>query len=152
MMYAPHLYEACRAYARDNGMAELAWPDMEAFTDLYGREHLFAGRAPDTPEERLTSWYLMAGASVTTPLPSHLIGRSTRSKHYLRFARGVERHLKARSYAGLIFRDRDMVKDLVLPGTPFERSKKVLDTIHRGIADQLESGTVSPAFCTRTLN
>ncbi|KAJ3364239.1 hypothetical protein GGF32_002210 [Allomyces javanicus] len=115
-MYAPHLYEACRTYARDNGMADLFWPDMEMFMDLYGREDLFAGRVPDTLEDRGKWWYLMAGASVTTPLPSHLVGRTTRSKHDLRFAR------------------------------------EVLDALHCVIADLMDSGTVSPAFCTRTLN
>ncbi|KNE58728.1 hypothetical protein AMAG_04281 [Allomyces macrogynus ATCC 38327] len=144
---ALHLYTACRADARGQGI-DLEWPGMEFFLHIFGRENLFAGRKPVTPEDRIKAFNLMRSASVTTPLPASLLGRTTRSRAAIRQSRDGERCLKIRSYMALLYRDRHAIST----ATPLERSETHLSMIHQIAGDLATTGTVSLSFLERTGN
>ncbi|KAJ3363720.1 hypothetical protein GGF32_003757 [Allomyces javanicus] len=126
LVYGSHLYAACRAYARDQGN-DLKWPDLDLFMAVYSRENLFAGREPEKPEDRVKSFNLMRGASITTPLPASLLCRATRSRVLIRQSRDGERQLKQRLYTALFFRDRHACST----ATPLERSKKLVSMLNQ---------------------
>ena len=59
IMYVAHLYHACRV----GGYMDDIWPDMELILKIHTPEQVFAGRAPQTPEESLKAMSIMLGGS-----------------------------------------------------------------------------------------
>ncbi|KAJ3363688.1 hypothetical protein GGF32_003724 [Allomyces javanicus] len=146
LVYALHLYSACKQYELDQG-CDVMWREMERFAHLHGALNLFAGRGPDSPESRVKSLNLMRGASVTTPLPAHLLACATRSRIAIRQSRDGERHLKAQSYT-LVFRNRHTHS----MATPLDKSLELIAVMSRVVGDLGMTGTVSSSFFDRIGN
>ncbi|KAJ3361160.1 Cytoplasmic dynein 2 light intermediate chain 1 [Allomyces javanicus] len=121
LMYAAYLYlyEMCQCYGRDHGI-DVVWHDLDHFMELYDQESLFLGRVPDTAEQFVKVFNVARGFSATGCLPAGLLGRQQRSrKMAMQTSRHGERHLKARSYSAILFRDRHLRR--LDTATPLER-------------------------------
>ncbi|KAJ3359616.1 hypothetical protein GGF32_009172 [Allomyces javanicus] len=106
---------------------------------VYSRENLFAGREPEKPEDRVKSFNLMRGASITTPLPASLLCRATWSRVAMRLSRDGEQPLKQWMYTTLLFHDRHAYST----ATPLERSKKLVSMLNQAVGDLAATGSVS---------
>ncbi|KAJ3367588.1 hypothetical protein GGF31_007401 [Allomyces arbusculus] len=156
LLYAGQLYEACRQFGRDiPGLDTLSWVDMEKFMALYGKEHFFFGRVPDSPKEFVKSNHLMMGLSLTDPIPTRAVkGRRDRRKLALR--RDVDLGLKARSFASVQFRDRHVQQWI----EPVQLSANLMLRVNQVASDLVSTGTVDVSrlgpthgnFCGRPLS
>lgn len=67
IMYAAHLYEACRHSGSLPGEPVLPiWQDMELVLDIHGKEQAFGGRNPTTIDQSNSAYQLVAGFSTDT--------------------------------------------------------------------------------------
>ncbi|KAJ3364280.1 hypothetical protein GGF32_002251 [Allomyces javanicus] len=137
VLSAVHLYEACRCYGRDYDV-DIFCPDLEQFMDLYGKESLFFGRVPDSPEQVGKLLNIQRGFSIAT-MGSHA---HPRYSEQMMASRGGERHLKARSYTAVLFRDRYFGQSRTTPSPG--SSSRLVARIRQITEDLMTTGVVSP--------
>ncbi len=85
------------------GRKGLRWPDMDAFVNLHGVEHIFVGGRPTTAEESLTKLTLAAGVAGPGDYARNGRKSSSRSK-----SNGKARLMKPSAAVANIFQDRYM--------------------------------------------
>lgn len=74
ILYAAHLYEACRHSGTSPGTPTLPlWPDMDLVLQIHGKEHAFGGIVPTNLDDSNSAFETVAGASQEAVKASRLV-------------------------------------------------------------------------------
>jgi len=81
IMYAAHLYEACRHSGSLPGEPLPEWQDIELVLDIHGKEQAFGGKIPKTIDESNSAYQLVAGFSTDAVGANRAVFTDTASRY-----------------------------------------------------------------------